>query len=140
MIPPTAPHVIAKTGTGEGARVWAAVGAGLGSESEAGRPALKLSLEWFELLLLLLLSPIMTGWAQLWLGTARDVQPFLRGIRALAAPFKILAEPTSAAAATESENVRREEVDPPTIACGGAVGVGVGMGGVVTDRNQGRVP
>ena len=44
MIPPTAPHVIAKTGTGEGPRVLVAVGTGLESES-AERPALKLSVE-----------------------------------------------------------------------------------------------
>jgi hypothetical protein len=51
----------------------------------------------------------------------------------VAAPFKILAEPTSAAAATESKSGRKEEV-APTIACGGA-GVGVGVDGwVVTDR------
>jgi hypothetical protein len=68
---------------------------------------------------------IRPGWARLRLRTARDVQPFLGGTRALAAPFNILAEPASAAA-TVSESERTEEEVAPTIASGGA---GVRVGG-----------
>lgn len=116
--PPTALHVIAKTGTEAGARitVTAAEGTGLGPS--------------VELLELDVSSPAavrVTERAR----AARDVQPFRRGVSALAstciaiAAFKFPPAAIAAAAAapgsatgSECEN-ERGEVDP-TIACGGA--------------------
>lgn len=125
--PPTALHVIAKTGTEAGARITAAEGTGLGPS--------------VELLVLDVSSPAAVRVSER-ARTAREVQPFRRGASALAstcitlAAFKFPPAATAAAArgsatGSECEN-ERGEVDP-TIACGGA---GKGVGGKERSKEE----